>query len=165
MEQQNRFVPPDRLTQDEDGFTTFYVENQDVYLWAVKEMGTDPEVYGQFKGDEPWTAEDVRLSEFLIQALLFEVVMGAPYGASASWETEDVVDRIAAHVPPLKAGTWRWPSSPTRFYGKSGACAVTCPNGEADGVLGYSIWIGAKTGEPLAFLHDIAGEAWEYKSF
>jgi hypothetical protein len=38
---------------------------------------------------------------------------------------------------------------------------VSMENGDIDGTLGYSIWVGAKKKGPLDFLREIIDDGWE----
>ena len=84
----------------------------------------------------------------------------APYGASASWLEESVLDRIVEHVPPIAISPWRW-GGETRFYVKDGVFMLSMPNGEIHGKRGYSVWVGAKTEHPLQFLKPYLEKGWE----
>jgi hypothetical protein len=102
------------------------------------------------------------LSEHLILACLFEAVMcHAPYGASASWLSGPVLNRIIEHIPSIPISPWRWTGS-MQFYAKGGAFMHTAPNGEIGGEQGYSVWIGAKTEHPLRFLKPFIDQGWEH---
>jgi hypothetical protein len=163
MSGQNRLLKPDEM-QMRDGLLVFYGENQWCYEWATRVEGDDPPVFGREGESDPWRPEGVRLSEHLILAALFEAVMcHSRYGASASWLPQAELDEIVRHVPALTVGPWRW-GGEFRFYARGGAFLFTAPNGEVDGSLGYSVWIGAKTGHPLAFLKPLVDESWEYVS-
>ena len=188
---QNQLLGPDDL-EIVDGRLVFYVENQGVYLWAIEEKENrrdvpgqlrlpfmdehdsrpietndeDPPVWGRFNGkNDPWELEEVRLSEFLIQACLFEAIQSAPHGASASWGNQDLLDRVTAPLKLVPLGAWRWPSYPHRFWAGGGTFVSACPNGIVDGELGYSIWVGAKAEEPLQYLKVIVDKSWEHKTF
>jgi hypothetical protein len=163
---QNYLLPPERLEVVAGGRVRFYAENQGVYVWATASSGDDPPVWGRFNQEDlPWDEEAVSLSEFLIQVALFEATMGAPFGASAAWLPASKLRRVCEVLAPVPLGPWRWPSDPTRFYASGGALMFAAPNGEQDGRLGFSVWVGAKTRDPLSFLTDIVDDAWEYVSF
>ena len=102
---------------------------------------------------DPWEQEDVRLSEHLILACLFEaVVCHARYGASTSWLEEEKLSEIAMTIPSVAIAPWRW-NDGTRFFAGRGAfmCAA-----------GGTVWIGAKTEHPLQFLRPYLGKDWEH---
>src|SRR5262249_21498351 len=123
----------------------------------------DPAVWGRFNEvNRPWTNEGMRLSEFLIQVCLFEAIMAAPYGASAAWADEATVRKVTETLKELQLPPWHWPGFPTRFFYGNGAFVAACPNGIWENKQGYSIWAGAMTEHPLAFLKEIVDEGWEY---
>ncbi len=187
---QNHLLGPDGLEFDRDDLV-FYVENQGVYLWAiaweqrpdppgqlwlpfldVEPSGAvvakddDPPVWGRFnKEDEPWEREEVRLSEFLVQVCLFEAIIAAPHGASASWGNQGLLDRVTSPLQRVPLGAWHWPANPTRFWSGGGAFVWACPNGIVDGELGYTIHAGAKAEESLEYLKPIVDRSWEYRTF
>lgn len=161
---QNKLLEPAELTLDNEGRLLFYVENQGVYLWSTTLESDDPPVWGKFnESDKPWTEEGMSLSEFLIGACLFEAIMQAPFGASAAWAEETTLNKISVELPPLPLVPWRWPSYPSRFFARNGAFMFASPNDDNQGNKAFSIWIGAKSERPLAFLKAIVDEkTWEY---
>ncbi len=161
MSGQNFLLAPDKL-RIKDGLLEFYVENQYCYQWGTHVEGEDPPVFGRSETTNPRNPEGIALSEHLILACLFEATMcHSPYGASASWLEQSVLDKISEHIPPIVINPWRWLGS-TRFYAKGGAFMYTMPNGEFNGKQGYSVWIGAKTEQPLRFLKPYIDKGWEY---
>jgi hypothetical protein len=161
MSHQNILLDPnDLLVRDE--LLVFYAENQWCYEWATLLKGDDPPVFGRSNSNKPWEPEGMVLSEHLILACLFEATMcHSPYGASASWLESSVLDNIIEHIPPVAINPWRWGGS-VRCFAKGGAFMYTMPNGEFNGKLGYSVWIGAKTEQPLQFLKPYIDKGWEY---
>jgi hypothetical protein len=189
---QNYFLEPAKLEIDVDGKMEFFSENQGVYRWATAATGAatgaerlqsgerflcedwvesappaiardDASVWGRFNEvGKPWTEEGMQLSEFLIQVCLFESVMAAPYGASAASADEETLEKVTKPLKELPLPPWHWPDFPTRFFYGGGAFVVAGPNGQCNGKLGYSIWVGAKTEMPLAYLNEIVDERWEY---
>jgi hypothetical protein len=102
------------------------------------------------------------VSEHLILACVFEAIMcRAEYGASASWLEASVLDKIIEHIPPLASNGWHWCES-TRFYAKNGAFMFTMSNGDIAGRMGYSVWLGAKTEQPLQFLKPLLDKHWDF---
>ena len=161
MSGQNFLLAPDKL-KIKDGLLEFYVENQYCYRWGTYLEGEDPPVFGRSETTEPWKPEGIVLSEHLILACLFEATMcHSPYGASASWLEQSILDKIIEHIPPIAVSPWRWLGS-TRFYVNAGAFMYTMPNGLINGDQGYSVWIGAKTEHPLQFLEPYIDKGWEY---
>jgi hypothetical protein len=160
------FVPHDlerkygQLTV-KDGRLYFYAENQGVYQWSTLPHGEDPPVFGRYGGRGRWGHERIRLSEHLIVMCLFEAIMcHADYGASAAWLDEDKFDAVARNIPPLAIRPWRWMQ--TRFFIGQGAFMCAAANGAVNGKKGYSVWIGAKTEQPLRFLKSYLDDRWEY---
>lgn len=160
---QNKLFGPSELELDPDGRILFYVENQGVYIWSTTVEGDDPQVWGRFnEADASWTEEGMTLSEFLIGACLFQAVMAAPFGATAAWANQKTLDRIASFISQLPLVPWRWPAFPSRFYVRNGSFMFAGPNNENQGNNAFSIFVGAKTAQPLAFLKQIVDEGWEY---
>jgi hypothetical protein len=158
---QNTLLSPDELLV-RDNRLVFYGENQWCYEWATLFKGDDPPVFGRSETTDPWQPEGIVLSEHLILACLFEaIICHSPYGATVSWLPEAVLDRIVQHIPPIAVNPWGWCGS-TRFYAKGGAFMNTMPNGKINGEQGYSVWIGAKTEQPLGFLKPHIDKGWEY---
>jgi len=161
---QNKLFGPDELELDQEGRLLFYVENQGVYLWSTTMDGDDPPVWGKFNEARiPWTEEGMTLSEFLIGACIFQAVMQAPFGASAAWAEESTLNQISVELAPLPLIAWKWPNYPSRFFARNGAFMFASPNDDHEGNKAFSIWIGAKTEQPLAFLKPIVDKnTWEY---
>jgi hypothetical protein len=105
---QNRLVHPPQA----DG--TFYVAND--CHWT---LGPGDEVFWHMGGEIRREAEP--LSGFLIQLVLFEAIMSAPFGASLPWWRPEAIEPLRARFRELPLGTWYWPGDPARFYGRDGA--------------------------------------------
>lgn len=159
------FVPRDfqhryRMLQVVNGRLFFYVENQGVYQWSTLPHGDDPPVFGRYEGRGRWAKEGVTLSKHLILMCLFEAVMcHATYEASVSWLPEHKLREIIHNIPPLAVGPWRW--TDTTFFARGGAFMCTARYPAADRTKAYSVWIGAKTREPLQFLKPLVDDRWE----
>jgi hypothetical protein len=142
----------------------FYVENQGVYVWATDGVGADPVVWGRFnEPDERWQAEREPLSRFLLQIVVFEAILGAPYGAAASWITLPQLQAALGPLERLPWGSWRWPAEPSWFYAGSDALAFVGSNGRwpwgpSDH---FDAFIGARTRKGLAYLRDVQGIRWD----
>jgi hypothetical protein len=163
MSGQNELLEPSRL-KAEDGRLVFYGENQWCFEWATSVAGDDPPVFGRESEPDSWKPQGLRVSEHLILACLFEAIMcHAKYGASTAWLEESMVDWIRQQTPAVPLSPWTW-TGETRFFAGDGRFMFTMPNGKQDGVQGYSVWIGAKTEQPLRFLKDIVDDSWEYAS-
>jgi hypothetical protein len=132
-------------------------------LWSTTLESNDPPEWGRFNDIRvPWTKEGMTLSEFLIGACLFQAIMDAPFGASMAWAEQATLDRIAEVIHPLPLAPWRWPANPSRFYADRGAFMFAAPNDDNLGNKAFSLWIGAKTKEPVAFLKQIVDDTWEH---
>jgi hypothetical protein len=150
-----------RMISIRNGRLFFYAESQGVYQWSTLPQGDDPPVFGRYEGRGRWAEEGLMLSEHLILMCLFEAVMcHADYGASAAWLDAEQLGAIAETIPPLAIPPWRWLR--TQFFVRKGAFMHAAPNGEVEGRKGYSVWIGAKTREPLQFLRAHLNDRWEY---
>jgi hypothetical protein len=166
MSRQNiLFVPRDfqnkyNMLQVTNGRLLFYVENLGVYQWSTLQRGDDPPVFGRYEGRGRWANEGVTLSEHLILMCLFEAVMCyAKYQASIGWLEEHQLHPIIRQIPQLAIGPWRW--TETTFFARGGAFMITARYPPREGTKGYSVWIGAKTPEPLQFLKPLVNERWE----
>jgi hypothetical protein len=92
-----------------------------------------------------------------VEVCLFEAILSAPYRA-AGWAEESTLARLQKELPPLPLTPWRWPQFPSQFYGREGAFMFACPNLTPEGAQAYSVWIGAKSPQPLAFLKVLGNE-------
>lgn len=154
---QNTLLLPGELYQS-DELLVIATENQGVYTWATSALQDDPAVFGRFERDEPWTREESSLSEFLLGFVLFELIMAAPYGASVAWLHEHDLSAVFTHMAPLPLPAWHWPAAPGRFFVRSQAFAFCCPNGGDT----FSLWVGGKERQDVAFLKPFVGPAWDY---
>jgi hypothetical protein len=88
--------------------------------------------------------------------------MQAPLGASAAWAEDATLNKISLKMTPLPLVPWRWPSYPSRFFARNGAFMFACPNDDNECNKAFSIWVGAKSEQPLAFLKPIVDKmTWE----
>lgn len=118
----NRLIDPNELKPAKDGKLVFCIENQGVVSWAVEVEHDDPAVF--IKGstiDDPkaaagWRAEGEPLSRFLLQLMLFEAIMMAPFGGVALAQPEETCAAILAPLSQLPLAGWHWPA-PTRGSG------------------------------------------------
>jgi hypothetical protein len=132
-----------------------------VYQWSTLPYGDDPPVFGSYEGKGQWTQERVTLSEHLILTCMFEAIMcHAKYRASAAWLDEDRLDIIVQTIPALAIGPWQWVG--TRFFTHRGAFMCAAENGQHEGKKWHSVWIGAKTEQPLQFLKPLLDDSWDY---
>lgn len=154
----NELVTADDLAE-EDGKVVFLVENQAVCLWATEPEGADPRVwYRNNTEGEPWLEETERLSGFLIQTSLFEAILHARFGASATALPPDAVQPILERVTPLGRGRWNWGGA--RFFGGGGALVMTMENGD-----GTDVWLAAPTPLALTPFEALVTDTWDRIAF
>lgn len=149
----NRLIAPERKDR-EDGRVVFLVENQGVYRWSTAPGGDDPPVWRQEPPATAWIEEPEPLSGFLIQAMLFEAVTGAPFGASGTQVSAPTRAAILERASPLPLKAWNWGSG--RFYTRDGALVMT---------MEEDVWLAARTPLALSSFEDLVGEDWEYVVF
>jgi hypothetical protein len=70
------------------------------------------------------------------------------------------LEAIVTHIPPLAIAPWRWVGA--RFFAGRGAFMCAALNGKAGSEKQYSVWISAKTEQPLQFLKPLLDHAWEH---
>ncbi len=160
-------------------FRQFYLENQSTYEWAVEETDPDGLVWGRDCYEEDWHPERETLARFLVQAVVFEAILGTGWGDEGHHErrpgylaTRFVPDPTArfiggANVPvgsashadamleglePIPYGAWRWPSDPTAFLASHDAIGYRCPNGD-----GFNVFIASRRPEALSHIAQIPG--------
>ncbi len=152
---QNELVRLDKLAV-KDGRVVFLLENQEVCVWATEPEGDNARVwYHNNHPSEPWLEEPVRLPWFLIQTVLFEAVIGAPFGASITTRSRALVDQVLGRVDPLGDTKWHW--SGARFYGRDNALVVTH---EHSGGEQWDIFIGARAPSALIRFRDLVTKDW-----
>jgi hypothetical protein len=152
---QNVLLGPREVRRD-GPLAVFYGENQWVAEWAWRGDAADPEVWCNCDG-EGWKQDGCTLSEFLILAFLFEAAAQAPYGGSISTASPQLFEAVTQQMSPLVPRWRHWPpEGGTTFYARNGALALVA--GPPDGP---SIFFGARTEHPLAFLKNFVDESWE----
>ncbi len=135
------------------------IENQGVCLWATEPEGEDPRVwYRNNEQGEPWIEEPQRLAGFLIQAVIFEAILHAQFGANATELPAASVKDIVAQVEPLGGGHWNWAGA--RFFARDGALVMTM---ESDGAC--DAWLAARTPFALSRFEDLVTEDWDRVAF
>lgn len=147
-----------------DGKLVFAVENQGVYSWATDGDSDDPHVHGRFEETDPWRREEPRLSTFLLQLTLLELLAGARHCAAHSCMAPSTFAAIAADLRTADLPAWRWPAYPARFHLRGNAIAFVCPNvtpGESATDPWLSFWVGAAQVEDLAFVRTYLDSTWE----
>lgn len=155
---QNHLVAPEDLAI-EGGRVEFLRENQGACAWATEPEGADPRVWCRLNATaEPWVEEPEPLSGFLIEAVLFEAILCARFGASTSLVDEATVNAILAHVDPLALARWHWGRA--RFYARGGVLAMTMEN---DGAV--DVWLAAKSPLALSPFDDVVTPSWNRIAF
>jgi hypothetical protein len=152
---QNTLLRPGDVYES-DELLVIALENQGVYAWATRAMEDDPPIFGCFQGDEPWTREASSLSVFLLGFVVFELIMGAPYGASVAGLGEGALEAVLAHMAPLSLPAWRWPDEPGRFFVRGQAFAFCAP----DSPDTVSLWVGGRAPGDVAFLAPFVSPDW-----
>ncbi len=156
--QHNELVPAESLELD-DSRVTFLIENQAVCSWATEAGGEDPRVwYRNNEPDEPWIEEPVRLSRFMVQAVVFEAVLGARFGGQATAIPPQTLTAIRTRLAPIGGEAWSWCGA--RIYARDGALAlVTESHGQAD------LFLAAITPHALTPFMDLVDENWDRVAF
>ncbi len=62
----------------------------------------------------------------------------------------------------LEAVVRYWHGDPATIHVRTGAFMLAAPNGVLKGRQGYSVFLGAKNPEPLAFLREIIDHHWDH---
>lgn len=156
---QNALVASDRL-KEVDGRTTFYVENQHVCEWAFDADADDPAVWFRINDHRArWEREPEMLSGFVIQLVLFEATMCAPFGGCASWLDLAASDRLRSCFQPLPFGQWCW--GPTSFHARDGALLVMMANGDD----GFTAMVAAQHPDALTCITDLVDDQWDTVAF
>lgn len=164
---QNTVLPVEDRTPIE-GRVIFYMENQGVCEWATEPTGDDPPVwYRECEPGAPWQREAEPLSGFLLQLVIFEAMMGTPYGASAACVEAEVGLALEARMKPLPLGPWIWPPvGPPRFYARDGALLRLAALD--DERTQFEVWLAAKHPRALDFAEDLAQPdqpGWDHVAF
>lgn len=137
----------------EDGKLTFYVENQGVCEWAIEPGKDDPPVLvrGNEWGD-PWNEEAPTLSGFLIQAVIFETVLGAAhFSASTDGADADELRKLKCHVKPIALPPWA--RSMTTFLASNGIVGFASKDADL-----YRIELAAHDKEPFDRIEDVVSD-------
>ena len=160
----NQLIAPGELTLEDDRKLVFCAENQGVVIWATTPEGGDPPVY--IKGstmDDPlgsrgWVEEGEPLSRFLLQLVLFEAMIGAPFGGVALAQPEPGWSAVVAPLSPLPLAGWHWPATDTRLWVGDDVIAQTCPDPGADT---REVHVGARTEEAARYLEALRDVDWD----
>lgn len=108
------------------GRMPFYLEHQGVFVASAAPSEPDPEVIFELD-PKPIRARE-RLSGFLLQAVVFEALFGAPFQAEAISVDARARDAAIAPLSRLPLGAWPWPGDPGELWCGDGVLAFTNPN-------------------------------------
>jgi hypothetical protein len=110
----NTVLEPEQV-QEDGGKLVFWVENQEVVLWAADRDGDDPMVYERVNvDDEPWHPTGVPLSAFLLNIAILEACMG---GASCTAYAEGLNEAQTADcLAPLRPMPYPGPTYRGQLY-------------------------------------------------
>ncbi|WP_158715207.1 hypothetical protein [Kitasatospora phosalacinea] len=152
----------------EDGKLVFWVENQGCWTWATSPDGDDPLVFDrQSSADpDPWTSTGETLSEFLLQATVFEAILGATNLWSAENVTGDQLSQILTGFRPLPLPNWRWPAPDVRILvGRDllAEASVSMNSDPATERPSFDVSIAAPSPELLAHLANVPDVAWRVR--
>jgi hypothetical protein len=159
---ENQLLSPEEMFTEGDELV-FYVENQGVYLWGIKEMSGDPNVFGRINElNEPWEKEGEVLSRFLLQVAMWEA--SGLHGAASSYLSSEEASSALADLQPCSLQPWRWPAWPTRFLAGPDVLAFTFPNGEPGDESMLTVDVRAKSAEAIQFIEPFISDRWDYFS-
>ena len=153
----NHLVPPTELKVGDDGKLVFLWECQGVYAWMTEPESGDSIVWGCASEEETARDEGMTISEFLIQACVFEGIYSAPYDAHITGLTQAEVSQILAPMRKLPFPSWHWPDYPTSFYVGPGVFAMVTASGDK-----WGVYLGAKREEAVEYL-DATDLDWDWK--
>jgi hypothetical protein len=149
---QNTLVRAAELTV-EDGKVVFYVENQGCCTWAIEPGSDDPPVFVRFDSADPWFQEAPTLSGFLIQAVIFETVLCAPFfGASTDCASASELRRLRRRLKPVPLPPWAW-NGGTEFFASNGIVGFASPNSDL-----FTIELAAHDREPFEQFEELFSE-------
>ncbi len=148
---QNQWVPEGELAA-EDGRLVFYVENQGVCVWATAPAAANGPVWVRNAGEEAWREEVPTLDGFLLQAMIFETIAGAPWGGIVSWCEKKDAQKVCASMTRLPLAPTAWLGE---LYAGEDLLMTRVPSGDGD-----TLWIGARTQEAEDRVREIADLDW-----
>lgn len=88
---QNYIQKPENLKFDENGYLVFYIENQGVFLWAIKKNEIEKnncKVY-RTEGQNIWEEEDNSIEDFLFKAAVLHSIIIKPHRSWKRMITKD----------------------------------------------------------------------------
>jgi hypothetical protein len=149
---QNQWVA-ERELAEEEGKLYFYVENQGVCYWATAPSAANGPVWVA-NDAEPrvWRDDLPALDGFLLQAVMFETIVGAPWGGLVSWCSAKDAAAVGGALTPLPGAR---SASLGDFFVGEGVLMTKMPNGD-----GHTLWIGALTQEAEDGVRELADLDW-----
>ena len=165
LTQQNRVLAAGELKTVLDK-TVFYVENQDVWLWAFGE-GTNPAVFDRENTDgSTWASSGGRGDECLFHVAVLEAVMSDPHVLVANDVPRRFVDTLTAELEPWHFVAW-WPGLESRLWRGDDVVAMTGANQSSDtpvtAASRWFIFVGARTERALGHFDRLV-IGWDYDS-
>jgi hypothetical protein len=151
IDNQNQWVPESELGEEE-GRLVFYVENQGVCSWATASSKPNGPVWVASSGEDVWREELPALDGFLLQALIFETIVGAPWGGLVSWCSPKDAATVSGSMTrlPLTRSAWLG-----ELFAGEDVLMTKVPNGD-----GHTLWIGALTQEAEDRIRELADLDW-----
>jgi hypothetical protein len=149
------------------GLLVFASEREGAFEWGCQPAfgDDDPPMWGRWLLDRPedeagpgWLPEAERLSGFLLQFLLFETIMGAPWWVQYPAARPALVRMALGPLRPV-LGTWRWPGPDGTFHAADDTLAFTCGNPYVgDGTV--DVTLAAREAGALEHLAGVAADGW-----
>lgn len=163
---QNRVLAASELAT-QDGFTRFYVENQDIWHWAFG-MGADPEVFDrENEPGVPWLATGAKLSRFLVHAAMFEATFASRVSATAIDIDRTHYDRVVNPLVAVAMTPWNWPGPDSRLFYCDRILAFGGVNDRPGTPVTaeslYHVNVAARSNDDLAYLDEI-DISWAYNT-
>lgn len=135
------------------------VENQAVWLWGVRDSGSNPLVWErENKPGAGWTQTGERLDEFLWHFTLVEAVSGGHFGLCANDVSPARLARFTNAWTALPVKPWRWPGPDQALWTRDSLIAWTGVNDRPDSPVTdastYSIFVAARSNQDLIHIND-----------
>lgn len=103
-----------------------YTENQGVWTVDVDPAGEDASLSFESWPEEKGLPPMERLPGFLLQAVVFEAIFGAPQLAMGTCSSSALVAAVAP-LSKLPLAPWHWPAYPGEFWAGDGVCLFRSP--------------------------------------
>jgi hypothetical protein len=123
--------------------------------WHIRTVPDTSKLGGQ--GEEIYASPE-RLSGFLIQAILFETILHARFGACGTALPAETVRALLGGFEPLGSGRWNWGGA--RFVARDGALVMTMEDGGAS-----DVWLAAPTPLALSRFEGLPDDCWDHVAF